>query len=298
MYIEAKHATHLAPALLAIPGVARRRGSLVVKLVELSDRPLLLNMSLQGSTPPFSAGSWVRIKDGLYKGDLGLVRDVDPCDRELFSVMLVPRLHMTKSKKRKRGDRPSKALFDRVGIESIFGEGSVKIRNQFQVFRKNFFCSGLVEKTFHPTRLSPETSHASPDELDPFRGCEYWTDAGHLLRPIRAGDRILVMTGSLQGCSGNVVEVNETTLRFKGEGGVVHEVRRAEVRKHFVRGDFVEVVEGPDQGARGFIVDSNDTAVVIYGRAITIVQASETMAVQHEQDGREVGFPGCFLCTH
>ena len=291
VYIEAKEANYLAPALLAIPGVAHRRdGSIVAELVELSNRPLLLDMSLQGSTLPFSSGSWVRIKDGLYKGDLGLVRCVDSSDCELLSVMLVPRLHLTKSKKRKRGYRPNPALFDEAEIARIFGEGSVKVRNQFRVFRGRSFYQGLLETPFHPTRLSLETSHASPHELDPFRGCEYWTDAGHLLHPIRAGDRILVMAGPLQGCSGFVVEVNHdlATLRFRDESSV-REVRQREVRKHFVQGDFVQVVEGPNRGAQGFVVDSNDVAVAIYSRTMTVVYASNKLAVPIEQEGREVG---------
>ena len=233
VYVEAKQARYLAPALRGIPGVARQRNrSLVVQLVELSDRPMLLDMSLH--SPPLitlPTGSWVRIKDGLYKGDLGLIRDTCMSDRELYSVMLVPRLVLVKTKKRKHGCCPPKALFDKVEIEQIWGDGSVKMRNQWLLFRNQSFFQGLLVAVYHPARLSLETTHATSDELNFFRSCEYWVEAQNLLNPIRAGDRILVMTGSLQGSSGFVLEVNELTLRFlpSGDVGSIHEVRRAEV---------------------------------------------------------------------
>ena len=128
VYVEAKQANHLAPTLLGIPGVVRQQdGSLVVQLVELSDRPLLLDMSLHQQPLTLPLGSWVQIKDRLYKGNLGLVRGLDTSDHRLCSVMLVPHLILAKMKKRKRGCHPPNALFDEVKIEQLCGESSVEV---------------------------------------------------------------------------------------------------------------------------------------------------------------------------
>jgi len=72
IYVETADQSNLAPILHGISHLARRkRGSFIVQLVDMDDRPLLLDMALNGWLPSLTAGSWVRVKHGLYKGDLG-----------------------------------------------------------------------------------------------------------------------------------------------------------------------------------------------------------------------------------
>ena len=71
------------------------------------------------SSSALGKGSWVRIKRGLYKGDLAQVHRVDESESK-FWVKIIPRLDLTISddfmedgkKKRRRKQRPPAKFFD------------------------------------------------------------------------------------------------------------------------------------------------------------------------------------------
>jgi len=140
-------------------------------------------------------------------------------------------------------------------------------------------------------QLSLETAQPSQDELEPFRLCEYWAQFSSSTSPLQAGDRILVMSGTLQGSSGLVVETMESTVHFSlsDDKTTVYEVQAQDVRKDFVPGDFVEVLEGPERGVTGFVVDANDVSIVIYSRTVTMLWASRDYTTHIEEEGREAG---------
>ena len=288
VYVETADESNLAPLLRGIPGVARRKqGSFIGQLVDLDDRPMLLDMSLNSWLPSLTAGSWVHVKRGLYKGDLGLVEGYD--SSESCSVLLVPRLTM--SRKRKLKFRPPKALFDEVAARNVFGEKAVEVRNQLRMFRKQMFSGGFLIMQCELAQLSLETAQPSQDELELFRLCEYWAQPSSSTSPLQAGDRILIRYGTLQGSSGFVVEANKSTVRFSLSDNktAVCEVQAREVRKNFAPGDFVEVLEGPERGATGFVVDTNDVSIAIYSRTVTMLWASRDYIAHIEEEGCEAG---------
>jgi ribosomal protein L24 len=111
-----------------------------------------------------------------------------------------------------------------------------------------------------------------------------------LVSPLQMEDRILVMSGMLRGCSGNVIDVTDSSVRFSSiDDNLVCEVQVREVRKHFIPGDFVEVLEGPERGAAGFVVEANDISLAVYIRVVTMLWRSKDDVTPIEQEGREVG---------
>ena len=66
-------------------------GSFVINVVDVQDRPLLLDMDLNGLQSSIKCYSWVRIKRGIHKGDLALVRDVDKHSL-MCKIYVIPRL--------------------------------------------------------------------------------------------------------------------------------------------------------------------------------------------------------------
>lgn len=126
VYIEARLLSDVSTILRGTPGVARMRdGSYVIHIVELEDCAPILNMLSNGIQPSITEWSWVRVKEGLYKGDLGLVHSVDEA-YWMYDVLLVPRITLTNDKKRKRDPRPPQALFDLLAIQQTFGAHSVE----------------------------------------------------------------------------------------------------------------------------------------------------------------------------
>jgi transcription elongation factor SPT5 len=296
VYIEARLLSDVSTVLRGIPGVSRTRdSSYVIHIVELEDRAPILNMSSNGIQPSITEWSWVRVEEGLYKGDLGLVYSVDEA-YSICNVLLVPRIALTNDKKRKRDPRPPQALFDPLAIQQTFGARSVEKRNQLLFFKNHFYADGLLHADIPFAQLSSTTILASSQELDFFRRSSYWARVKPFPCHSRVGDRVRVVAGTLQGISGFVVEVKDLTVRFtpNEDHDVVHEVLLTDIRKQFEPGDFVEIIEGLDRGAQGFVIDSDNinASLIIYSRTVSIVHTSRRDVNQIEQQGREVSIPG------
>lgn len=132
IYVEADNSLAVVKALQGIPGVAHSPGSHTfgITLVDIGDRPLLLNMEMNGLHSSIKPLSWVRFKKGLYRGDLALVRDVDGSTQHC-EVYVVPRLAY--DGKRKRGNRPPPAYFDVARAERAF-KSKAEIHNCLHLF--------------------------------------------------------------------------------------------------------------------------------------------------------------------
>lgn len=87
VYLECSMNKHLVDLLSKIPGIICTREGLKHQLIELADRPKLL--TLPQNKRSVGIGQWVRILQGQYKGDVGLV-----CRTRTWGadVLLVPRL--------------------------------------------------------------------------------------------------------------------------------------------------------------------------------------------------------------
>ena len=263
IYVEAESFLAVAKGLQGISGVARTPGgSFVIDVVDVQDRPLLLDMDLNGLQSSIKCYSWVRIKRGIHKGDLALVRDVDKHSL-MCEIYVVPRLAY--DGKRKRSQRPPQVLFDAERAEHAF-KSKVEIRNQGRFFRGKLYHCGLLLAEYHMSKLTGEGVNATVEELQHFRSLPHWDGAQEFISPIRVGVKVRVVSGSFKGGWGTTMEIKETSVRlfWQGDEHDIREVLTRDIRKLFHLGDFVQVLYGPHRGAQGFIVHLEADLVVLY----------------------------------
>lgn len=290
IYIESTSiADTVSGVLLGIPGIARSdRGNYFISMVDVEDRHLLLSMDTMDSRPPIKPRSWVRMKRGKYRGDLGLVEGVDLGTLEC-TAYFVPRISI--DRKRKRGVRAPQAPFDLEAIKERFGPNAAERRNGIYLFKGNIFQHGLLYSQFHMTNLSINGINPTPQELEPFRATgELWEKSQAFIEPIKVGDWVRVVSGALIGFVGEIVDVSDMTLKISGRkkdghwedtdvllpneatrrpkwGGSQRDIREVltrDVRKAFEPGDFVQVMSGKDRGLEGFLVDVEDEFGIVY----------------------------------
>jgi transcription elongation factor len=220
---------------------------------------------------PFAitTGSWVRLEcRGRYKGDLGLVKEVN-LDHGSALVALVPRIRMTR--KRDRRNRPKSALFDEKAVQDVHGFATVEKRNAHYVFQGQSYLSGLLELDLQLEQLSDVVP--TETELDIFRQTGNQTvvsAANNRSVPLRISEDMVVIAGPLQGLVGHVTKIDrDRVVTFECEDSPIPlQVHLREVRKRFKLGDFVAVLHGEFHGFEGFIValDEGSRTASIYKR--------------------------------
>jgi transcription elongation factor SPT5 len=260
IYVESQSFPAVVQILQGISGVARSTGNgpPIVKAIDIQERPLLLSME----QPTIQLSSWVRIKSGLYKGDLALVREFN-ASSQFYEVYVVPRLAY--SAKRSGVNRPPAALFDAERAERAF-HSKVEVRNQARLFRGSFYLYGLYLAEFHAFKLTSEGVNPTHDELQYFQSCPEWEEARELIFPIKEGDRVRLVSGSFKGGWGRASEVKQTSvcLAWEDNSQDIREVLVRDVRRFFHLGDFVQTLYGPHQGHQGFIVHLDAKEAVVY----------------------------------
>jgi transcription elongation factor SPT5 len=287
VYIEARSTPSVSNILVGINGVAHYKNHqppFFIDPIDYSDYPALLDMTLNGLPPHVTTWSWVRIKSGKYRHDLGIVTNVD--DLSLESVVaLLPRLHL--SKKRKRRSRPPAIPFDGETIRGLFGEAAVETRGDTQIFKAELYRYGLHFAKFHITQLCSQGVNATEQELEPFRCIpEIWGFAKHTISALKIHDHIRVNGGPLAGFTGVILEIKALTASFRADDTTqVQEALLSEVRKLFALGDFVEVISGIHRGKQGFIVGLDGRSASIYCRRIGLIYSSFV-----ELPGQEVSY--------
>ncbi|RDB29240.1 Transcription elongation factor SPT5 [Hypsizygus marmoreus] len=284
VYAEASTKYAVESVLRGIPDVARRsqQGTFLVEVVDILDRPLLLDVGRNSYQPTLLPNHWARVKRGRYKHDLCLIRSVNPRTFDC-EIMLVPRLHL--GKKRKRSLRPPQRLFDRDKIVRLYGEKSVMLRNSMIIFREREYSSGLYHTSLKAYDLTSEGVNATEEELKYFHVDKaLWSSAEDFVTPVKIGDKIRVIRGELQGTVGRVVGFKEMMITITTDGPIgPQDVTSRDIRKIFDLGDFVQVVYSPNRGASGFIVGLDQEMALIYSRVVGILADA-----QHDLPGSEI----------
>jgi transcription elongation factor SPT5 len=224
--------------------------------VPWDDRAKLRNY--KEKKPNYEVGGWVRIRKGLYKGDIALVGSISH-RRDDVKLALLARINMDQKGKRKADNsftRPPRQLFNAKTFSDIFGNDSVTRHpdERIHTFRKMQFRDGLLIKWFSP--LSFDKCEPSPDELAFFElcpGAKFWKI------PLEAGERVKILAGEMSGQIGYVVSILQEQLEVVLEtppegvqdtfcltpGQAVRELRV---------GDDVIVQRGKDRGKTGVII--------------------------------------------
>ncbi|KAK3131898.1 hypothetical protein QOZ80_6AG0513120 [Eleusine coracana subsp. coracana] len=273
IYVEAEKEAHVKEACKGLRNIYASAKITLVPIKEMADV-----LSVESKSVDLSRDTWVRMKLGIYKGDLAKVVEVDNV-RQRVQVKLIPRIDLqalvTKQEGRevakKKAFVPPPRFFNmdearemRIRVErrrdNYTGEYFDYVDNL--QFKDGFLYKTVSVKSIHTNSIQP-----SFDELEKFRkpGDDMNGDLaslstlfanrkkGHFMK----GDAVIVIKGDLKNLEGWVEKVEDETVHIKPKISDLPKTlafNEKELCKYFKPGDHVKVVSGVQEGATGMVV--------------------------------------------
>lgn len=283
IYVEAPSALHVRLACGSFHGTREP-----IELVSLQDAEAVVTC---GAGPRLlDMHSWVRIRRGLYTGDLAFVRctaDMVPDrgdDRNfpstIVTINLIPRIPLEKKRKRKTHIVSQGAVFfDSRRYEHeckrIERDEVGKQQEDMWKFRSSIFRNGLLEIKVVMSKLNFRKVNPTREELGKWMECrdeDVVLAAKNALVALRSeqhasglwpGDRVEVMQGWAQGKKGTVqsIEGDEVLLENVTPSSPPLTIRITDMQKYFAVGDHVCAISGPEVGLDGWCIKVEDGVV-------------------------------------
>eukprot|EP00003_Mantamonas_plastica_P024911 TRINITY_DN4761_c0_g2_i6.p1 TRINITY_DN4761_c0_g2~~TRINITY_DN4761_c0_g2_i6.p1 ORF type:complete len:577 (+),score=226.37 TRINITY_DN4761_c0_g2_i6:363-2093(+) len=282
-YVEAHRESHVKSAIEFLQGAYRTRITMV-PLLEMPDVVKIVNKSSR-----LEPGDWVRLRRGVYKGDIGRVVTINDVTNRA-EVKFVPRLDLTEienaakenrkaSKRVKNRVRPPQRLFNPEQIRTLGGDpikgrdmrGNETYELDGDMFENGFMVKEMAIKTLQTQDVVPTVDElqkfqSSGDELD-MDGLSSTKDVRKQIR-FDVADRVIVVSGELKGLQGTVSAVNgdEVMVVPKHEDlsdePIAFQVN--DLRKHFEVGDHVKITAGDYEGETGMVLQRQEDIIVVW----------------------------------
>ena len=253
---------------------------------------------------------WVRLRRGIYKGDLAFISYVGDCF--LLDVRVVPRI--VYEKPQKRGDdenplddedderfacryNPNRELLKRASApgrppQTLFNPTIAKhrFRRAFQVRNLYFLFKGVlydrdgyaILQQLDTDWYAPEDVIPTPEEYARFSSCSEIplevrtaTMAKMAAHIFHVEDAVKIIEGNEKGLFGRIIDIkgNEADV-FLPEKGLTSRLPLSSLRKNIKVGDAVRVTAGDHQGFIGWVVNKDDDDLSIFddktGNEVTI----------------------------
>ncbi|KIW50903.1 hypothetical protein PV05_09680 [Exophiala xenobiotica] len=277
IFVEARQKVDVDDALANVADVYPRSK---MNLVPVKEMPDLLRVT---KSKELEVGGYVRIKRGLYQGDLGMIEAVESNGLEV-TVRLVPRLAYGADEdpmrpggldsKRKRpnafgpinsfANRPPQRLFNEAEARKKhdrFMQQNRGLSNKSWTYRGEQYEDGFLIKDFKLQHVTTENVSPRLDEITKLTktaadGTETLDleSLAHSLRSTTAegsflpGDEVEVYEGEQRGIVGRTEAVNGNIVSImvsEGElSGQLVEVPVKGLRKRFREGDNVKIIGG------------------------------------------------------
>lgn len=274
IYIEARLQEHIAAAIDGVSHIWLSKG---VKMVEIEEMPDLFRIKKSKQLEP---GMYVRIRRGLYAGDLAQIDEVEQNGTDV-TVRIVPRLdyganedtnaapaELDANGKRKRpikvaGQRPPQRLFSEAEAKKRHGRYLQKtsgLSNAWNFAGKEYQEGFLIE-TLRVNAVQTENVNPTLEEVSKFAsetedGTEN-LDLAALAATLKQstatsylpGDKVELFRGEQKGVEGRAVEVygDVVKMRVESAGALRNQTIEApikDLRKLFRDGDHVKVIGG------------------------------------------------------
>ncbi|RCV08551.1 hypothetical protein SETIT_1G335500v2 [Setaria italica] len=282
IYVEAEKEAHVKEACKGLRNIFASEKITLVPIREMADV-----LSVESKSVDLSRDSWVRMKLGVYKGDLAKVVDVDNV-RQRVTVKLIPRIDLQAlANKLDRNEiAKNKSFVTPPRFFSVDEAREMHIRinrrrnrdsgEYFDVVGSLMFKDGFLYKTFSMKSISTQNIQPSFDELKKFKrpGDDLNEDVaslatlfsnrkkGHFMK----GDAVIVIKGDLKNLKGSVEKVEDGTVHIQPKlPGLPRTLAFSEkdLCKYFDPGDHVKVVSGVQEGARGMVVKVEGHVLII-----------------------------------
>jgi transcription elongation factor len=276
IYIEADPTQDLHDILRRIPGLIRTRGHPIIKFIPPDDRIRALRLPKVRELK-FTVRQWVRVLKGMYKGDLGYIKELLPWGG--VRLLMVPRLPPPDRSSNKKGKQPRSTappplgLFDPLAIKKIHNVAP-KERENFYFFNGDKFEDGLLVKDFGASAVSstsvfisteahslflqsPHPSILESKQRNTFPNPAEWQlFPGELVQALSDEGKVIGL--------GHVRDVDSMYAEVELQSGTLLNLDWYNIEKCIGVGDFVEVVGGVYRGRTGFVdcVDGSDTSII------------------------------------
>jgi hypothetical protein len=271
IYLEGILDTNMFSLLNLTPGIIRKQSSGVVRQkIDPSDWMRLLTM--QDPMTVVKAGRWIRVRNGLYKGDLGFLTHVESWGAR---VLVVPRLKtptpqaVATLKRKRTAIKPDPGLFDPATFSSVFQRQAKLRRNGIYTYtsRGLVFDHGLLRLNLDLHSISLNSTGAPSKILGLFKFSSHPSLTESVFpHPeewiFEEGERVTLFASQKEATIAAVKSTHLEVDLATNEG--IMAVSWYNVRKAFSDGAFVSVTSGPLRGTMGWVERiADDTAYLL-----------------------------------
>ncbi|KAM3244040.1 hypothetical protein ACQJBY_055757 [Aegilops geniculata] len=263
IYVEAEKEAHVKEACKGLRNIFSSAKILLVPTKEMTDV-----LSVTSKSADLSRDTWVRLKLGIYKGDLAKVVEVDDV-RQKVTVKLIPRLDLQaltdklkglKVAKKKSFIPPPREM--NIPVERRRDRDSGEY---FEMVGALKFEDGFLRKKVSIKSISTQNVKPSLDELEKFGrvGDDVNEDVARLSTLSRKkghfmkGDAVVVVKGDLKDIRGCVEKVEDSIVHIRPTRSDLPKTlafSEKDLCKYFNPGDHVKVVFGVQEGVTGMVV--------------------------------------------
>ncbi|KAF7094373.1 hypothetical protein CFC21_096686 [Triticum aestivum] len=282
IYVEAEKEAHVKEACKGLRNIYASAKITLVPIKEMADV-----LYVESKNVDLARDTWVRMKLGVYKGDLAKVVDVDNV-RQRVTVKLIPRidLQVLASKLEGRVVAKKKTFVPPPRFFNIDEAREMHIRVErrrdkdsgeyFEMVDGLMFKDGFLYKPVSIKSIHTQGIQPSFDELEKFKkpGDDMNGDMsslntlfsnrkkGHFMK----GDAVIVVKGDLKNLEGWVEKVEDTTVHIRPKISDLPKTlafNEKELCKYFKPGDHVKVVSGVQEGTTGMVVKVDGHVLII-----------------------------------
>ena len=242
-------------------------------------------------------GQFVRVKRGLYDGDLGMIKDFDD-DFKKIEIKIVPRLFAgstfdddaedtTPGAKRKsyfekmremkqKNIRPPQKYFSTEEFPDATVDESQPRHVKAFKYKSKHYHDGMQVQKFPTSNLQLENVVPTFEEITMFQKAEpnkemredlmdrakaTINESKKFLKNLEKGDRVKIISGDLKGLTGIVMELSDNGVKVMPAVDLISEpidFMPSEIVKVFEIGDHVEILAGKHKGLTGSVIKVDD----------------------------------------
>lgn len=245
-------------------------------LIPVQELPLLLKPN-KSDDVILEEGNYVRIKRGVYKGDLAVVDQISENNLEVM-LKIVPRLDYGKfdeidsktgQRKARRPTfthRPPPQLFNPTMALRLDQANLYKRDDHHFTYKNDDYIDGYLYKSFKVQYVETKNIQPTVEELARFGSKDGNVDLTNISQTIKKyqaskvtfqpGDRVEVLSGEQRGSKGIVTKTTTdiATVKLPEFPLKPLEFPISTLRKIFEPGDHVTVINGDRQGDAGLVL--------------------------------------------